>query len=176
MKALYYFSCGLLLFSLLQCKRRDKKEKPSQNTMTLNQGTTSLTLKNPQSYCEKTFFCSYSTLVSDNAKRILLHKKKAFLATCDAALAQMPKQLSGIYSQCINKPCGKELRECIVKLGGKELDALQKKTAPAPVAPAMSAVPGAMGKQEPTVKSPTPKISTQKVTAPAMNAAIPSTK
>ena len=108
-------------FLLLSFSCNKQQNSASHKKNTSKKQTESLKLKKPITYCEKSFYCSYSNLVSNNAKKTVLKKRKSFLMSCEEALKHMPKELVTEYEKCVSVNCGDELRKCVLNAGKKVL-------------------------------------------------------
>ncbi|MBU1220072.1 hypothetical protein KKF34_18370 [Myxococcota bacterium] len=113
MKTNTYFLIFSSIFIFLACKAPDKKKKSADDTIVKPKAGAELKLSEPKTYCEKYFYCSYQTLITDRGRRAMLLKKKDFIRNCEDTLRTLPPELVKSYDRCLKEKCGHDLRKCI---------------------------------------------------------------
>ncbi len=73
-----------------------------------------LSVPPPTTYCEKVWSCSYEEILNEEARAAMVQKRKPFIAACEEALRKMPGDFIQKYEHCASKPCGEELRRCLL--------------------------------------------------------------
>lgn len=113
MKTNTYFLIFSSIFINFACKAPDNKKKSADDTIIKPKAGTELKLSEPKTYCEKYFYCSYQTLITDRGRRAMLLKKKDFIRNCEDTLRTLPPELVKSYDRCLKEKCGHDLRKCI---------------------------------------------------------------
>ncbi|MGM0597879.1 MAG: hypothetical protein ACQES9_12665, partial [Myxococcota bacterium] len=101
MKHLIFFSKLLVFFTTIislttACKKTD--EENSEKPPVVPKVDTSL--KTPDNYCEKTFYCSFKKLLSEDARKVMNYKRKEFLKNCNLALSKLPDKMAEEFNSC----------------------------------------------------------------------------
>ena len=103
------FFVSFLWLLVSACSASDADTPPKSSVSKVD-----LRIVPPTTYCEKVWSCSYEELLSDEAKTAMVQKRKAFISSCEEALRKMPGNFIQKYEHCASKPCGEELRQCLL--------------------------------------------------------------
>ncbi len=107
--SIFFFLVPVL--GLCGCQFPEKHEKGKKSPE-----KASLLVPEPTTYCEKSWHCSYETMIHEEARRALVQKRKAFVTACEDALRRMPADLVKKYEGCTRATCGDELQKCLLQL------------------------------------------------------------